>query len=183
MDEQETISFAPFAAVNDFMLADFRNSVIQTVLEGSNQLPVELRQQLDTLSKALVTVQGFRNPLKAPVRLRARATSKPFEKSSELAAMVIAGWAYLKPTLAQQVYNLLSESGWDLLPVESDRLVMPGFLPVWPSGSDFESVFAAFVEKYPEHNFSQDEVSLMVVWLSLRLPYGQENDTDDEDQD
>jgi hypothetical protein len=41
----------------------------------------------------------------------------------------------------------------------------------WPKGEEFDVLNQAFQEMYPDQNFSSDDISLMVVWLSGRLPY------------
>jgi hypothetical protein len=41
----------------------------------------------------------------------------------------------------------------------------------WPENDGFEVLTQAFREKNPEFSISDDEISLMVVWVSNRLPY------------
>jgi hypothetical protein len=69
------------------------------------------------------------------------------------------------------VYDLLVARGWELLPPEADRTVLPGFLTKWPKGETFEVLNEVFLKMYPGTQASDDDISLMVVWLSGRLPY------------
>jgi hypothetical protein len=58
-----------------------------------------------------------------------------------------------------------------VLPLEADRRKLPGFIPKWPKDENFEILYSAFSEKYIDKDTNPDDVSLMVVWVSLRLPY------------
>jgi len=58
-----------------------------------------------------------------------------------------------------------------------DRKRVPGFLPRWPKGEDFEALYATYKELFPTSEGSIDQVSLMTVWLSLRLPFTMEDIT------
>jgi hypothetical protein len=41
----------------------------------------------------------------------------------------------------------------------------------WPGQDNFESLYQLYQERYPGSNCTHDQVSLMVCWVSLRLPY------------
>jgi hypothetical protein len=125
-------------------------------------------------------VPGFRDGSKAPTPLKVRPTAEAFEKSPDLVGAILAIWAQSNAELGQQIYDLLVERGWEVLPVEANRAKLPGFVPVWPKGEDFEAINQAFHEKYPQVEASQDDVSLMVVWVSGRLPYEIEGDDEDD---
>jgi hypothetical protein len=82
------------------------------------------------------------------------------------------------------VYDLLVSRDWKVLPPDADRTKIPGFLTRWPKGEDFDVLNKAYAEKYTESQASGDEVSLMVVWISGRLPYqlvGEEEEQADEE--
>jgi hypothetical protein len=78
------------------------------------------------------------------------------------------------------VYDLLVEKGWEILPAEANRAKLPGFMTIWPKGQDFEALNQAFHQKYPAVETSSDDISLMVVWVSGRLPYATEAEDEDE---
>lgn len=173
------IQFLPFQAINDFMLDDYREQVIRLVLSSSAQLPQEQQISLEKLTRKRVSIPGFRNSAKAPVNLRLKGVSESFEKSPPLAAAILAAWAELHPELRQQVYDLLLAQEWEILPIEADRTKLPGFLPYWPFEQNFDSLYQAYQTAYPESQVEQNDVSLMVVWLSTRLPY-HKGDTNEE---
>jgi hypothetical protein len=177
-EEEETIEFLPFHAINEFMRDDYRLEVVRSALVALPSLPAEYRSALDLLTRRLVQVAGFRNSAKAPLVKRIRPTAEAFTKSANLAAVVLACWAEAHAELRQQVYDLLVARGWELLPVEADRSALPGFDLDWPAGEDFTTLNDAFQEANPQSAATSDDVSLMVVWLSVKLPYntGEEHD-------
>lgn len=167
----EKVSFLPFHAINEFMTAEYRLQVIRDVLTVLPSASDAYRNQINHLTRKLVVVPGFRNSLKAPIPLRIKSTVDAFEKNPNLAASILAAWADTQAELRERVYALLQSRNWELLPLEADRTRLPGFLTIWPGGENFEVLNQAFQEMYPDFNATSDDVSLMVVWISGRLPY------------
>jgi hypothetical protein len=181
--DQEKAQFLPFHAINEFMRPDFRLEVVRSALYALPNLPEDFRPPIDRLTRKVVQVPGFRNSVKAPTALKVKPTAEAFEKSSDLVAAVLSAWAEAHPELRQQVYDLLVSRDWKVLPPEADRTKIPGFLTRWPKGEDFDVLNNAYAEKYPGSQTSNDQVSLMVVWISSRLPYqlvGEEHQADEE---
>jgi len=170
MDEKKA-AFLPFHAVNEFMLSAYRAEVIRTALLAAPHLPAPLGRRLNTLTRKHVRVAGFRDARKAPPRLRVQPSVKVFEKNAEFAAAVLAAWAESRSALRRQVYDLLTARGWETLPPEADRTRLPGFLAEWPEDEHFETLTAAFRTQYPDSQASDDDIALMCVWISGRLPY------------
>lgn len=167
----ETAQFLPFHAINNFMLPEYRLNVIRTVLTHIDQLPGERRGSINQLLKRLLKLPGFRNPSQAPLPIKIKGAVASFEKNPDLSAQIVAGWSELHPEIRQQVHDLLVERGWELLPIETDRARLPGYLTRWPRAETFEAITAAFHEKYSGQEIADDDISLMTVWLSGRLPY------------
>ena len=164
----------PFHAINEFMVDDFRFSVIQRVMTAVGELSSEQRSSLTKVIRKRIRVSGFRNSAQAPAGLKARHAVKEFEKHSEFTARILAAWADLNTDLAQQVYGLLKSRQWELLPVEVDRTSLPGFMAAWPKTETYDVLDAAFAEMYPQAPSDaafQDDLRLMVVWMANRLPY------------
>lgn len=166
----EKTEFIPFNAVNEFMREDFRNAVLRTVFDGLNTLPLALRKEVDLATRKLVSIPGFRNSVAAPVALKARHAVGPFEKNAAFTANILQAWTALHLELGGQVHALLTSLGWTLLPLDSIRTKLPGFLTEWPQGQDFEAINRAFQDSYPQSTANPDEVSMMAVWLSGKLP-------------
>ena len=202
-DQEHTheTQFYPFHAINEFMRNDYRVNLIRTALNTLPELPARFRQPIDRMTKQIVKVPGFRNPEKAPTAVKVLPIAKAFDKSPDLVAAILSAWAEAKAELRTQVYELLKGRGWKMfpteftleglspdaikewaiLPVEVDRTQLPGFISLWPKDNDFEALYKAFTEMYPDANEGIDNVGLMVVWLSMRLPIdmeGQEEDLD-----
>jgi hypothetical protein len=168
--DERKAAFLPFHALNHFMRDDFRREVVRTAVLHLPQLDGGLRGALERQVKRSVSVPGFRNSVKAPPSLIARHLPDAFEKNPDLVKTVLAAWAAAKTDLRQQVYDLLAGRGWELLPLDADRTVLPGFLTTWPPREDFEVINTAFAAAYPGASATTDEVSLMAVWLAGRLP-------------
>jgi hypothetical protein len=163
--------FLPFHAINEFMREDYRLTVVRGVLHAASQLPPEYREAIEKQTKRSVKVAGFRNSGLAPAGLRVAPTANAFEKYPDMVSSILAAWAEIHNELRQQVFDLLTGRGWELLPVEVNRAKLPGFMVHWPKGEDFEGITKAFAEKYPLETVSPDDISLMTVWLGDRLPY------------
>ena len=158
------------------MRDDYRLEVVRAALVALPSLSADQRDPVDRLTKKLVQISGFRNSLKAPAAMRLKPTVDIFVKSSQMAAAILSAWAASRTELALQIYELLVERKWEVLPVEANRIHLPGFMSIWPKGENFENVYSAFKEKYPSSKENLDDVSLMVVWIGGRLPYSSEED-------
>jgi hypothetical protein len=185
--------FLPFNAINEFMRPDFRIKVIRDTLNELPNLPEEYHNLVNRLTKKYVKVPGFRNSDKAPVMVKVLPLVKAFEKTPDIVAAILAAWSEAHSDLRTQVYSLLNVRNWRMLPatqsitpelltsdllhnwpvlpIEVDRTKLPGFFVYWPKGEDFDTLYNQYTEMFPESNASMDQVSLMVVWLSLRLPH------------
>ena len=168
---EKKASFLPFHALNEFMTPEYRLEVIRGVLSAQPGLPDSLRHPIDKLTGKLVKIPGFRNSLKAPTPLRIKPTVEAFEKSPNLVAAILSAWAENHADLREKVFTLLESRKWDILPINADRSKLPGFLTIWPQNENFDVLNQAFREIFPEFEAPNNDVSLMVVWLSGRLPY------------
>ena len=175
------VSFLPFHALSRFMRDDYRQTVVRTTMNALPTLPDDLRSAIDKQTKRHVTVPGFRNSVKAPTALKIRAMTDAFEKRAGLVGVILAAWAEVQTELRQQVYDLLTERGWEVLPLEADRTKLPGFFTKWPAKEDFEVLNEAFKTKYPETETTTDDVSLMAVWISTRLPLEAEGEDEENE--
>jgi hypothetical protein len=175
MDDKK-ISFLPFHAINGFMIPEYRLSVLQRVFNGMEKLPGARKSALNSLVKRYVSVPGFRNSFLAPLPLKIKGAVSTFERSAEFTAQVLMGWSELNPDLRQQVYDFLKDRNWEMLPPDADRTKLPGFLPHWPQGESFDVLDAAYNDTFANKTDSEDDVRLMVVWMSGRLPYDQDEE-------
>jgi hypothetical protein len=169
-EEKKQMQFIPFHAINEFMRNDFRVILLRSTMQALPELPPKNQASINKLTKKYVKVPGFRNSAKAPASVKAVGMVKAFEKEPKLVAAVISAWAEANTELRTQIYDILSGFGWKLLPPEANRTRLPGFLTEWPEEEDYEMIYDTYTEAHPEGEYSIDEVSLMAVWISLRLP-------------
>ncbi|HEX2979381.1 MAG TPA: hypothetical protein VHO48_03850 [Anaerolineaceae bacterium] len=176
----DKMQFLPFNAINEFMRPDFRQEVIHRVLTGFNSLSDGQRNHLGKLLRQAVSVPGFRNSLQAPLSVRMRPTISAFESRAPVTAAIISAWAELHADLREKIHTLLTSRGWEILPGDADRTQLPGFFTAWPANENFDNLQKAFVEAYPDGNENLDDISLMAVWVGLRLPYNTEGEDNNE---
>ncbi len=177
----QSVEFLPYHAINEFMRDDYRLQVIQEVFNNENLLEEDLRNSFDKMTRLALKVPGFRNSAKAPTRVKIKPAVDAFERNPFFVAVVLECWSIMHLELKKNVYAQLSGRGWQILPVDTDRTQLPGFLMTWPAGETFEKLVTAFQELYPDDHQQPDDISLMVVWLSGRLPY-QEDDEELEEE-
>lgn len=165
------VKFLPFHAINEFMLDDYRQLVIQSVLGKFSRLSEERQRKINSLIKKYVKVQGFRNSTLAPLPMKVNGCIDAFKKSSDFVAQILSAWLELHQDLAVIIYEFLTSKGWKILPIDADRSVLPGFMVEWPIDADFEGLIQSFRDSQPEKSISDDDISLLIVWISNRLPY------------
>jgi hypothetical protein len=165
------VQFLPFHAINEFMLDNYRQRVLQTVLSRMADLPPAKKGALASQIKRHVSVPGFRNSSAAPLPLKIKGAVNAFQRHPDFTARILQSWADLLPELRQQVFGLLTEREWQIIPEDADRTRLPGFLTDWPESETYEVLNQAFNEKYPDGTASEDDVRLMIVWIGNRLPY------------
>jgi hypothetical protein len=168
----EKMEYLPFSAVNDFMRDDYRITVMTEVFSNLEKLDKAPRTVITTAVSHHVSVPGFRNGNLAPVGRKVKASVSLFERAPEFAAAVMQGWSSLHPQLRTVVVEVLTELGWEnVLPADADRAQLPGFQIHWPKKDNFEAILAQVKAKQPDLEESEDNVSLMAVWMGNRLPY------------
>lgn len=170
MPEEKHAKFIPFHTINEFMLPEYRLKLLQEVFGNFDRLTGQRQSSINRLVKKLVKVAGFRNSTLAPAALKSRAAVSAFDHSPEMVAQICQAWYELHPDLAGRVVDFLKSRGWEVLPVEADRAVLPGFLIRWPEKDNFVTLDDAFAQAYPEDTTHEYDLNMMFVWVSGRLP-------------
>lgn len=171
MDDKR-IPYFPFHAINEYMLPEFRLTVLTSVLRDLEKLPGERRAALNRMIKNYLSVPGFRNSAAAPLGVKIRGAVSPFERRPDFAAQVLQGWSELHADLRERVFAMLQARSFEgVLPAEADRTKLPGFQTTWPKIETYEALDQAFFDANPGFEASTDDIRLMVVWMVNRLPY------------
>jgi len=168
---EELAEYLPFNAINEFMRDDYRLTVLLELVTHLDQVESAQRKVISNLISQHVKIPGFRKSNLAPAAMKTKNAVNLFQQSAQFSASVIEGWALLRPQLKLTVFNLLTEKGWEPLPMELDRTKLPGFLVHWPKEDTFEVLCKAVRELLPGMLETDDDISLMVVWVGNRLPY------------
>lgn len=170
-NELKEKKYLPFHAVNEFMRDDFKLMILQEILSNLETCSQQNRSRINKLISKGVKLQGFRNASLAPVAIKARGSISLFEKSPEFVSAVLECWSSFHPDLKKGMHQVLAGRGWELLPYENDRSELPGFQVEWPKIDSFEELVKSTRDSIPTCKESDDEISLMAVWLGNRLPY------------
>ncbi len=176
MSDKNEVQFVLFHGIDQFMLPEYRHEVLQKVLSRLDDLSPERKGKIQNLIKRYVRLPGFRNSMQAPLALKVNGSAAAFEKHPDFVAQVLMAWSELDPVLRQQVYDLLVERKWELLPPDADRTRLPGFIAAWPKDENYDVLDAAFKEKYPDNQAHEYDVRLMIVWLGGRLPFDEDEE-------
>lgn len=170
--KKSKVAFLPWHAINAFMLEDFQLEILRDVLSGYDTLSSDQRRTLNSHIKSGVKVPGFRNSISAPVSLKAKNAGEYFEKNADFVVSVLDAWFTIYQPLSELVFRLLTEKNWRILPLDANRKKLPGFLPQWPEEQQFSYLVEEFRNQFPdETKYSDNQISLMCVWLSGRLPF------------
>jgi len=171
MSEEEKIQVLPFHAVNEFMREDYRLDVLHEVFSALDQCTPMQKQLILRMFSKNVNVPGFRNSGLAPLSIKIKNSPTLFERSHDFAATIMESWSNLHSELKSAMHALLTERGWTVEALEADRSVLPGFQIDWPKTDNFESLIKGIQGAHPELKESDDNISLMAVWLGNKLPY------------
>jgi hypothetical protein len=182
MSDQQA-KFLPFNAINEFMLDDYRHEVIQKVFSNLQSLSSERRNSINGMVKRFVTIPGFRNSAQAPAMMKIKAGTNTFVRNPAFTAQILQAWAELNPELGKKIYDMLKARNWEVLPPETDRSKLPGFLIEWPKTENYDVLDQAFADMYPNSSDSTNDIRLMIVWTSARLPYTVTGDEDEGGED
>ena len=171
MSNNTKIEYLPFHAVNEFMRDDYRLTILYEVFNSLDKCTAMHRQLILRLFSKGVQIPGFRNSSLAPLAMKIKNSASLFIKSGEFSATIMESWSNLHPELKTAMLALLTEHGWKPQPVEVDRSLLPGFMIDWPKSDTFEALIKAIRELHPEVSESDDDISLMAVWVGNKLPY------------
>ena len=168
---EKYVEYLPFNAVNEFMRDDYRSVILSEVMTHLESLPEELRKDLSRLISKFIKIPGFRNSAMAPAAMKARNAVNLFQKSGAFAGTVIESWTSLHPELKSGIWTVLNERGWEPLPLDANRTKLPGFQIHWPKTDTFEVLQGETKKANPSLTETDDDISLMAVWVGNRLPY------------
>ena len=167
----EEQNYYPFSAVNDFMRDDYRLTVLNEVFNRLDAVPASQKQLIGRLVSKGVQIQGFRNSNLAPAAMKAKRAATLFENLPHFSGQVLEAWSRLHPALRLEMDSLLTERGWQVMEDNTDLSLLPGFKPGWPKTDTFQVLIDAARVRLPDMQETDDDISLMAVWVGNCLPY------------
>jgi len=160
----------PFKTINVYIERGFLEEILKQILRDLKNLPKETQTEFNQVFKKYVTVLGFRNPLHAPRPLQIRAFANAFEEKEEVIPFTLSTWATLNEDLANAVLDWLKSEKWDNLELNRSYQEALGLTNNWPEDQSLDSIFEKFQDAHPDLDYSKDEIVLMLLWVSGRLP-------------
>lgn len=160
----------PYRAINVYIERDHLENVLEQILSKLNSLPKPEQINFIKKFKQYVKVNGFRNPTMAPLPLRVNAYAIAFEEKDEVIPFTLSTWTKINPDLAATVKNWLDDKGWEDLVLDREYDETGGFKPEWPEDFSLENLVEQFQKDHPEGSFDPDNIILMALWVSGKLP-------------
>ncbi len=178
-NEQQTDQyeeFLPFNAINEFMRDDYRLTILQEVITHLESARPEQQKEISKFISQYVKIPGFRKSNLAPAPMKAKNAVVLFQQSAAFSSKIVETWSSLHPKLKETVWTVLNEKGWEPASIEIDRTALPGFQIHWSKADTFEVLNTDVRKLAPDLSESDDDISLMAVWIGNRLPYDLFND-------
>lgn len=163
--------YRPMIALNVYLLPEFRQDILRTVVSGVSDLPEELRHAVIAAIRDEVKVSGFRNPFSAPHSVLVRRMETVFLKQSRFVKVILKAWAGLHQDIelaVSPVIRALSFQKNDQQPEYPDP--EKAFLTGWPENLTYEKLTELIRAQDPKITAGTDDLALMTVWLSGCLP-------------
>jgi hypothetical protein len=171
MEKTNQQKYLPFHAINEFMRDDYRLTILQEVLSDQSVVKAEVHSRIGRMISKGVQIPGFRNSNQAPAAIKVKHCVSLFERSPEFSALVIEAWSDLHGALKKDMWELLKSRGWNIPVMDADHSQLSGFQLDWNKADTFEVLIDEIKKKNPGTQESDDNISLMAVWIGNRLPY------------
>lgn len=162
--------YLPYKSVNVFITHEYLGKVTREILTGYKQLSKENAKSFIVQFREHVNVLGFRNVIRAPLSLQINAYTSAFEGKNDVVPFTLSTWALINSGLASEVKSWLKTEGWDCLSEVRHYNDSEGFLQDWPKKLSFTKLVKNFKKAKPNVEFEDDDLILMVIWISGKLP-------------
>jgi hypothetical protein len=164
------IETVPFKTINVYINQDYLESIMKAVLTGFKKFSKQEQIDFTRFLRKYVKILGFRDPSRAPLSLQINALAKAFEEKDEVVPVVLSIWTKVNKKLAGDVKAWLEENKFKNIEMEREYSEDAGFTPDLAKKWKFEKVEKDFSKTNPDTKFERDDLILMVLWLSGRLP-------------
>jgi hypothetical protein len=165
-----TKEILPFKSINVYIEREYLEKVVKNILEGVGKLNKEEQVRFSQNFRKYISVLGFRNPLRAPLSLQVNAFASAFEGKDEVIPFSLTTWSKVNSELADKVQSWLESEGWEDLALARDFEEDNGFVLDWPDDLSFDQVEKNFQKAHPDFEYDRDDLILMVLWITGKLP-------------
>ena len=162
--------YLPFKTINVFIERNNLREILEFVIKNVDKLPKEDQISFGNSFREYVSILGFRNPLRAPLPLQVNAYVRAFEDMDEVIPFTLTSWTKLRSDFAEKVKDWLKSEGWEDLQLVREYDETKGFIQEWPESLTFEKLNDDFAKANPNLDYDQDELLVMILWISGKLP-------------
>lgn len=166
----ETKEILSYRAINVFIEREYLEKIISFILKNAKSLPKEDQIEFNSHFNKYVKILGFRNPLRAPLSLQINGLTTAFEEKEEIIPKVLTTWTILNSPFSKIVSSWLEAEGWNNLKFKRIYSPEEGFIADWPKNFSFDQLDENFKKANPELKYEKNDLILMALWLSGKLP-------------
>ncbi len=166
-----------FRVVYQGMNQAYRDTVVNRALNFRDQLSSVANSALNSaIQKSRISVTGFRDPLRAPHTQLRDPVSRALDFYPELAGAMLRAWAESQQTLHDKIVEHLKDTE---IEAEYPDFEAGEFRRRW-SQSSWQLQTDKFVERNSEDDFNENDVALMLCYVTGRVPLPAGNGEPDE---
>jgi hypothetical protein len=162
--------YLPYKTINVLMDRDYLDQILEDVLVGKNKLSKKEQITFSNQFRHYIKVLGFRNPTIAPFPLQLRAYRSAFIEKDEVIPFTLSVWVKTHLEFADKVKTWMENNDWKTLGFEREYQESEGFTNAWPDNLSLDQLVSNFEKDHPDAKFDRNDLILMVIWLSGKLP-------------
>lgn len=162
--------YLPYKTINVFVERDHLRKTLEHIIKNINTLSKEDQISFGKEFREYVDILGFRNSMRAPLPLQVNAYVRAFEDMDEVIPFTLSTWTKIRKDFALKVKDWLDSEGWKALDLERNFDETEGFIREWPETFTFEKMIKGFEKANPDYDFDDNDLLLMVLWISGKLP-------------
>ncbi len=159
-----------YKAINVFVERENLEDILSQMIANLRQLPKEIQIKFFAAYRKYIKINGFRNPVMAPLPFQVNALAEAFEKEDEVIPFTLSTLTKTMPELAKKIQTFMHNEKWGDTKLERPFVEGEGFALGWPKKMTTETFLKKFSKSYPDIEESEHAVLLLAIWISGRIP-------------
>jgi hypothetical protein len=159
-----------YKAINVFVEREDLEDVLSQMFAKLKQLPKDIQIKFFAAYRKYIKINGFRNPVMAPLPFQVNALADAFEKEDEVIPFTLSTLTKTMPELAKSLQTFMDNDKWGETKLERPFVEGEGFASGWPKKMTTETFLKKFSKSYPNVEAPELAVLLLAIWISGRIP-------------